>query len=106
MIRIGIFVVCYVVGYDVWIVPNLLNDKMSFLESLSPIIAYWPRDDDKLTIGFRVFISVSFLLACVHWYMHPESLYEMWGILTNFSNDSYDWISYKITSYHVSDIKF
>jgi hypothetical protein len=59
-LRLFIYVIAYIFGYDVWVLPFFLDDNKTFLEGLTPIIGYHKRDDDMLTILLR--ISILFFL--------------------------------------------
>jgi hypothetical protein len=68
----NLFTICYIFGYDIWILPNLFNDDMPFVESLSPIIAYYSRKDSFGEKMFRLGIICFFALLIYFFFINPD----------------------------------
>ena len=102
VIRVAIFMIGYVIGYDVWIVPNLLSDKMAFVESLSPIVGYCPREDDWTLILLRISIVGGITGVFIHAWSNPEHFKEAWRWIEYFAQEVLQWGYKKLTDWHVS----
>lgn len=70
--RIIVYFFAYLIGYEIWILPNLLDDKMSFLEGFSPVIAYYPRDDSKGEIAIRIMFFLGIVSLVVLLYLNQS----------------------------------
>ena len=95
-----VYIIFYLIGYDVWILPNLVFNKR-FTESLSPIVGYYPRDDSKLEILFRICIVVSFITLIYFSLTNPENVEIVWNMIKTFINDIEKWGYDKLTEIHV-----
>lgn len=79
LLRVLLFTVVFVFGYDIWILPYLFDDDKTFRESLSPLIGYCPRKDDLAVKLFRLSLALAFVATFYLFYMHPYwavSVYE------------------------------
>lgn len=101
VIRVMIFMIGYVFGYDYWIVPNLLSDRMTFIESLSPIVGYRSRKDDWTVILLRSAIVVGTIGIIIHAYLNPEHFIEIWKWIEYISHEVLEWGYKKLTNWHV-----
>lgn len=101
MLRLIIYITFFIIGYDVWLLPNLMIDNRKFIESLSPIIGYYPRDDSKYEIIFRVCMLLFFLGVGVFCFQHPEEFFEAWNMFKSLFNFIETWGYNKLTNMHV-----
>lgn len=83
-----------------WILPNLVLNKR-FTESLSPIVGYYPRDDSKMEILFRICIVISFITLIYLSFTNPEHVQIVWNMIKTFINDIEKWGYDKLTEIHV-----
>lgn len=101
VIRLVIYFIFFIFGYDVWLLPNVLIDNRRFFESLSPIIGYYPRDDSIIEIVFRI---VSFLIIIgtgIYSYQHPNEFFDALELFKSFFNHIENWGYDKLTNMHV-----
>ena len=99
--RIIIYIAFYLFGYDVWLLPNVLIDNRKFLDSLNPIIGYYPRDDSIAEILFRICFFFLIVASCIYFYMNPEQLFYFYDMVKGFFGYIEQWGYDKLTSIHV-----
>jgi translocation protein SEC62 len=100
-LRIIVYFIAYLFGYEIWILPNLLDEKMSFVEGLTPIIAYYPRDDSRGEIAIRIILFLGIVSFGVLLYFNQQYIIDIYD-LTKYCFDSVlDWGNSKITDMHV-----
>jgi translocation protein SEC62 len=100
-LRIIVFFFAYLFGYDIWILPNLLDDKMSFVEGFTPIIAYYPRDDSKGEIAIRIILFLSCLGIAGILFYNQEYIWDLYNMSKYAIDSILDWGNNKITNMHV-----
>ncbi len=91
----------YVIGYDVWLLPNFLVDNRKFLESLSPIIGYYPREDSIWEMGLRIGIFMVILGAGLYSYQNPNEFFEVFDLFKSCFYFVENWGYDKLTNMHV-----
>jgi hypothetical protein len=109
VLRLVIYVIAYIFGYDVWILPYFLDDTKSFLEGLTPLIGYHYRDDDKLTVVLRICIFISIVSFIGFLITNPEFTYgnisfnhlEVYGYMVSIYEYILNFGNEKITNLHV-----
>ena len=75
---------------------------MSFFESLSPIVGYFPRNDTWADIMFRIAIFTFIVSISVYFYYFPEVIIYLYNLTMGYCNDVFQWGNTKLTNYHVN----
>ena len=101
MTRIFVYILFYMVGYDVWILPNFLADYKPFKEYFNPIIGYYPREDSWGEVIFRVSMAALFLAISIYSYLYPDTLVWCLETISYVHKESLEWGYNKMTAYHV-----
>jgi hypothetical protein len=98
-----IYITFYLFGYDVWLFPNLLIDNRKFLESLNPIIGYYPRDDDSIyEILFRISFFILIITCIIFFIINPYIFYYICLTVKGFFGYIEKWGYDKLTDIHVN----
>lgn len=92
VLRIVFYIVGFIFGFDVLLLPGVLNDDIGIFKSISPIIGYQVRDDNDETFWFRIITAVTcvmFVIVSLLFWQYTSlmvdffySIYEMtrdWG---------------------------
>lgn len=101
MLRLVIYIIFYIFGYDVWLLPNVMVDNRKLIESLSPIIGYYPRDDSLLEIVIRIFIFTIIIGTGIYSYQHPVEFYDAMNLFKSVFTYIETWGYDKLTNMHV-----
>lgn len=79
VVRLVVYAFCYSLGYDVWIFPDLLNDKVflfviqcGFFESFYKLISVNKRNDVWYQLVIRMVLFLSSAYAIYYLYQNPE----------------------------------
>ena len=87
-----IAIIGLIFGYDIVIIPNLIEPKLSLYDRLfNPFVAYWPREDDWSMKLCRFFLGFSILTLTVLGIKFPWVFQTSW----NFFNE-YFWKLYNL----------
>ena len=74
VLRLAIFIICIIFGYNVWIFPNLFSDQ-GFLDSFKPIFYSQKWDKNWYNGLIRVFVVSSLVAYGCYLYLNPTILY-------------------------------
>lgn len=106
MLRIVIYIFFFIFGYDVWLLPNVMVDNRKFLESLSPIIGYYPRDDSIWEILIRIFTFLLIIGTGIYSFQHPDEFYDAMNLFKSVFTYIETWGYDKLTNMHVNKKNF
>lgn len=101
-VRFAIFLFFYIFGYDVWLFPNLHDDKYGVIDSFKPLITINKRNENLLTIVIRISIALLITYASYCVYMNPELLEDLYKHLLDIYDEVLTYGNNKIMNYHNS----
>ncbi len=90
----------YIFGYDIWIFPNLFDDKLGVKDSFFPIFSCDKREETITTIIIRLSITVFVIYIGWNIYNYPELLDNAKDHAYEVYNDIFEWGNEKIINYH------
>jgi translocation protein SEC62 len=99
-VRLAIFLFFYTVGIDVWLFPNLFDEKLGVIDSFKPFLTFTKRQETLLTILFRVAISLTVAYGAYHVYTEPQSVNDLYEHVWEVGNDVFGWGTEKLINYH------
>ncbi len=73
-LRLVVYVVCVIFGYNVWIFPNLMGDN-GFFESFKPFVYYEKWERNWYNTLIRVFVVSSIIAYSCYLYLNPTVFY-------------------------------
>jgi len=59
IIRLCLFLMLWVAGFEVWIMPNIFDEYLPWYEAFTPVLSVEKNDDDSMTLCIRLFFFVS-----------------------------------------------
>lgn len=74
------------------------------MDSLNPIIGYYPRDDSLLEILLRICFFVLIILSIIFFILNPQYFYDVLNMLKNFFKYIEKWGYDKLTDNHVNKL--
>ena len=102
VIRLIIYLFFFIFGFDIWIFPNLTDDKLGVIESFKPFISSKKRNETLYTIIFRLGIACLTGYIAYYIYENPniiddgiDHLWEIYQDVLSYGNE-------KIINYHNS----
>jgi hypothetical protein len=100
-LRSLIYCLFYIIGYDFWVFPYFLVDGVGLWKSLQVPLSIEKRNDDLLSILFRVLFFLAVVALGYFLYSFPDYPFEFYQALIHYYNEILDWGNSKITNYHV-----
>ena len=101
VIRIVVYTTGFIFGYDIWFMPNVLNDNTGLFVSFSPIVAYHKRTDDEwLDVLFRISLLMVGLSSSIWLYYNSSWLVYIWEIIVWCYRSCVDWGYEKMYNLH------
>ena len=86
-VRLVLFLVLWLLGYDFWIFPNLFDESKSFVDSFKPVYEFRGLEERQ---GWYRFILFLILCYFVHWgCTQPDEFQGMLDEGQNFVDDLY-----------------
>jgi len=104
ILRMVIFTVFWIIGFDFWIFPNLNDEYCGFLDSFQPIYTWEKRKDDSLMLLVR-FVSLAIVAVAVQQIAETTSLEDVQDLITSSYIDVLDWGVEKLTALPGSEKK-
>jgi len=95
-----IYTLFYILGIDLWIFPNLTDDKLGVIDSFKPFYSYEKREENLSTILIRIHIAIVFVFSCVYVYNEPQVIFDFTDHVTEIYSDIFHWGNDKIKNYH------
>jgi len=102
ILRMLIFTLFWIVGFDFWIFPNLNDEYCGFLDSFQPLYSWEKRKDDALMLLVR-FSSLAMTALAVQQIAETHSLADVQDFVTSSYVDILDWGVDKLTALPGSD---
>lgn len=68
IVRLVIFFMVRVLGWELWILPNFFDDNLPFLDCFKPFLSCDKCDDGKIAYISRVFLCVGLILTFTYLY--------------------------------------
>lgn len=72
-VRGAIFLCVWILGYECWVLPNLFDETLGFVESFKPFISFEPTKEGQLI--YRAGIAVAFVSFC-YWAVTQPSEFD------------------------------
>jgi len=102
ILRMLIFAMFWVVGFDFWIFPNINDEYCGFLDSFKPVYSWEKRKDDALMLLVR-FGSLGIAAVAIQQIAETTSLEDVQDFVTSSYIDVLDWGVDKLTALPGSD---
>lgn len=97
ILRMIIFTLFWIVGFDFWIFPNINDEYCGFLDSFKPFYSWDKRADDALMLLVR-FGSLAITAVAVQQIAETHSLADVQDFVTSSYIDVIDWGVEKLTA--------
>lgn len=97
IIRMVIFTMFWIVGFDFWIFPNLNDEYCGFLDSFQPLYS-WEKRKDQFLMLFVRFGSLAITAVAVKQIAETHSLTDVQDFVTSSYIDVLDWGVEKLTA--------
>eukprot|EP00543_Licmophora_paradoxa_P014634 CAMPEP_0202458314 /NCGR_PEP_ID=MMETSP1360-20130828/24459_1 /ASSEMBLY_ACC=CAM_ASM_000848 /TAXON_ID=515479 /ORGANISM="Licmophora paradoxa, Strain CCMP2313" /LENGTH=325 /DNA_ID=CAMNT_0049078809 /DNA_START=12 /DNA_END=989 /DNA_ORIENTATION=- len=72
-VRALLFLFVWILGYDFWLLPNLFDESLGFVESFQPVYSFEPTKAGQLP--YRVGVAVAFFSFC-YWAITQPSEFD------------------------------
>lgn len=103
ILSLVVVIVGLIFGYEIYILPNLLEPKMKWKDRLlNPFVAYFPREDSFLVILCRIGMGLGIVVLIVIAYLNPAAINLACDIFSNGSKRIYNYVLDKIINNHNS----
>lgn len=102
ILRMIIFTMFWIVGFDFWIFPNLNDEYCGFLDSFQPLYSWEKRKDDALMLLVR-FGSLAIAAVAIQQIAETHSLEDVKDFVTSSYIDVLEWGVDKLTALPGSD---
>lgn len=87
-IRALVYLFVWVLGYDLWILPGLFDERLSFVESFQPAISIKKTKDGQL--HYRIVVALAFLWFCYWAVSQPSDFRVFLAEQGNFVKDIFE----------------
>lgn len=87
VIRLFIFFILWMIGYDFWIYPNIFDDDLGVVDSFKPLYSF--RSTEKAERIYRIVGTVAFIVFCVWIKNQPTEFDEYIALTKQFTDDIY-----------------
>ena len=71
--RGAVFLLVWILGWECWVLPNLFDETLGFVESFKPVISFEPTKEGQLI--YRAGIAVAFFSFC-YWAVTQPSEFD------------------------------
>jgi len=102
IIRLVVYVLFWIVGFDFWVFPNINDEYCGFLDSFQPFYSWEKRKDDWLTLLVR-FGSLAIVAAAAEQISQTMSLNDVQDFIQSSYTDVLDWGVEKLMALPGSD---
>ena len=89
IIRLVVYLLCYIFGYEVWIFPDIQDNKLGFFESFYRVITAEKRNESWITILIRLTIAITTGYIAFSVYMNPALIDDAKNIIYEALKDFY-----------------
>mmetsp|Transcript_104552 Transcript_104552/g.205039 ORF Transcript_104552/g.205039 Transcript_104552/m.205039 type:complete len:343 (-) Transcript_104552:87-1115(-) len=97
ILRMVVFTLFWIVGFDFWIFPNINDEYCGFLDSFRPVYSWEKRKDDAFMLLVR-FSSLAMTAVAVKQIAETHSLADVQDFVTSSYTDILDWGVEKLTA--------
>jgi translocation protein SEC62 len=97
ILRMVIYTMFWIVGFDFWIFPNINDEYCGFLDSFQPLYSWEKRKDDALMLLVR-FGSLAITAVAIQQIAETHSLADVQDLITTSYADVLDWGVEKLTA--------
>jgi translocation protein SEC62 len=97
ILRMIMFTLFWIVGFDFWIFPNINDDSCGFLETFQPLYSWEKRKDDAMMLIIR-FLSLAITAVAVQQIAETHSLADIQDFVHSSYADVLDWGVEKLTA--------
>ena len=89
VVRLAVYLFFYIFGYDVWIFPDINNDKLGFVDSFKKVISWDKRNESWITISIRIVIAsiTGYIAFCI--YKNPGLIDDAKNVVIDALKDFY-----------------
>jgi len=105
ILRMIIYTLFWIVGFDFWIFPNINDEYCGFLDSFKPFHSWEKRKDDPLMLFVR-FGSLAITAVAIQQIAETHSLADVQDLITTSYADVLDWGVEKLTALPGSDKQY
>mmetsp|Transcript_141766 Transcript_141766/g.395256 ORF Transcript_141766/g.395256 Transcript_141766/m.395256 type:complete len:370 (+) Transcript_141766:74-1183(+) len=102
ILRMVIYTIFWIIGFDFWIFPNINDEYCGFLDSFQPLYSWEKRSDDALMLLVR-FGSLAIAAVAIKQIAETHSLADVQDFVTSSYIDVLDWGVEKLTALPGSD---
>eukprot|EP00747_Dinoflagellata_sp_TGD_P161945 gnl/TRDRNA2_/TRDRNA2_179001_c0_seq1.p1 gnl/TRDRNA2_/TRDRNA2_179001_c0~~gnl/TRDRNA2_/TRDRNA2_179001_c0_seq1.p1 ORF type:complete len:336 (+),score=98.39 gnl/TRDRNA2_/TRDRNA2_179001_c0_seq1:105-1112(+) len=96
ILRLLLYTMFWIVGFDFWILPNINDEMCGFLDSFQPLYSWEKRKDDALMLLVR-FGSLAIVGVAIEQISQTHSLADVKDFVTTSYIDVIDWGVDKLT---------
>jgi hypothetical protein len=97
LISLVVAIVGVIFGYDIMLLPNLLEPKVSLKDRfINPFIAYYPREDPLWMVMVRVNMGLAIVIVAVLAYFHPGFIVSTYELVTSGGGKLYKLLTDKL----------
>ncbi len=89
-VRLVLYVVCWTVGFEVWILPNFFDDDLGVVDSFRPLFSA-SRGTDLVETGLFRAAGLAMVISFGYWcYQQPTEFDELYAQQMDFLSELYD----------------
>lgn len=97
ILRMIVYTLFWIIGFDFWIFPNLNDEYCGFLDSFQPLYSWDKRKDDALMLLVR-FVSLAITAVAVQQIAETHSMADVFDFVESSYVDLLDWGVEKLTA--------
>lgn len=97
-VRLIVYIFCFIFGYDVWLLPDMDDNKLGFFESFYRVISVEKRNEKWYTIAIRVCLAIFTGYVGYKIYKNPSIVDEAKKLFVDAIKDIYAYGEDKIVN--------
>jgi len=97
ILRMIVYTLFWIIGFDFWILPNINDEYCGFLDSFKPGYSWDKRSDDALMLLVR-FVSLAITAVAVQQIAETHSMTDVYDFVESSYTDLLDWGVDKLTA--------
>jgi translocation protein SEC62 len=101
LVRLAIYALMYVFGFEFWVFPDLQNDKLGVIDSFRKLYSIEKRDENVITILVRIALAGCFGYLAYHVYVTPNAMNDFSEHVQEILKDLFDYGEEKLVNYGV-----
>ena len=105
IVRLIIYVFFYIIGFDVWLFPDMDDPKLGFFDSFKRVISFESRKDKWYFIVIRIILAIisGYIAFCV--YKNPKLIDDAQSFVVNIIKDVYHYGEDKFVNNNSTAVK-